>query len=94
MPEWKKNIFVRVVNKRIQDEGKTAEEILLEYPALTDDEKTEILAALQTLNANQKRQERRYFLPRGDEEWPSSTNYPMVPNGPRRPVAMLKTENW
>jgi len=46
MPEWKKNIFVRVVNKRIQDEGKTAEEILLEYPALTDDEKTEILAAL------------------------------------------------
>ena len=47
MPEWKKNIFVRVVNRRMQDEGKTAEEILLEYPALTEDDKTEILAALQ-----------------------------------------------
>ena len=46
MPEWKKNIFVRVVNRRMQDEGKTAEEILLEYPALTDDEKNEILSAL------------------------------------------------
>jgi len=46
MPEWKKNIFVRVVNRRMQDEGKTAEEILAEYPALTVDEKTEILAAL------------------------------------------------
>ena len=46
MPEWKKNIFVRVVNRRMQDEGKTAEEVLLDYPALTDDEKTEILAAL------------------------------------------------
>lgn len=46
MPEWKKNIFVRVVNRRMQDEGKTAEEILLEYPALTEEEKAEILAAL------------------------------------------------
>lgn len=46
MPEWKKNIFVRVVNRRMQDEGKTAEEILLEYPALTEDDKIEILAAL------------------------------------------------
>ena len=46
MPGWKKNIFVRVVNRRMQDEGKTAEEILLEYPALTDDEKNEILSAL------------------------------------------------
>jgi len=30
----------------MQEEGRTAEEILLEYPALTEDEKTEILAAL------------------------------------------------
>ena len=29
-----------------QYEGKTAEEILLEYPALTDEEKAEIIAAL------------------------------------------------
>jgi uncharacterized protein (DUF433 family) len=46
MPEWKKNIFVRVVNRRMQDEGKTAEEILLEYPALTVEERQEILAAI------------------------------------------------
>lgn len=46
MPTWKKNIFVRVVRTRMQQEGRTAEEILAEYPALTEDEKTEILAAL------------------------------------------------
>ena len=46
MPTWKKNIFVRVVNRRMWDEGKTAEEILLEYPALTGEEKAEIIAAL------------------------------------------------
>jgi uncharacterized protein (DUF433 family) len=46
MLEWKKNIFVRVVRKRMQDEGRTAEEILAEYPALTVEEKAEILAAL------------------------------------------------
>ena len=46
MPEWKKNIFVRVVKKRMQDEMRTAEEILVEYPALTEEEKTEILDAL------------------------------------------------
>jgi len=46
MPEWKKNIFVRVVNRRMRDEGRTAVEILTEYPALTEAEKAEILAAL------------------------------------------------
>lgn len=30
----------------MQDEGRTAVEILAEYPALTEEEKTEILAAL------------------------------------------------
>lgn len=46
MPEWKKNIFVRVLTKRMAKEGKTAEEILVEYPALTTEEKQEILAAI------------------------------------------------
>ena len=46
MPTWKKNIFVRVVRTRMEQEGRTAEDILTEYPALTEDEKTEILAAL------------------------------------------------
>ena len=30
----------------MQEEGRTAEDVLEEYPALTSDEKTEILAAL------------------------------------------------
>lgn len=46
MPEWKKNIFVRVVRARMKQEGRAAEEILSEYPALTEEEKAEILAAL------------------------------------------------
>jgi len=46
MPTWKRNIFVRVVTRRMQEDGRTAEEILLEYPALTDEEKAEIIAAL------------------------------------------------
>jgi len=46
MPLWKRNIFVRVVIRRMAEEGKTAEEILGEYPALTVEEKQEILAAI------------------------------------------------
>ena len=46
MPTWKKNIFVRVIKRKMQDEGRTAEDILTEYPALTTDEKMEILAAI------------------------------------------------
>ena len=46
MPTWKRNIFVRVVIKRMMEEGRTAEEILAEYPALTDEEKAEIIAVL------------------------------------------------
>ena len=46
MPTWKKNIFIRVVRTRMEQEGRTAEDILAEYPALTDDEKTEILTAI------------------------------------------------
>lgn len=48
MPAWKKNIFVRVVTRRMTEEGRTAEEILAEYPALTVEEKQEILAAIVT----------------------------------------------
>lgn len=46
MPSWKKNIFVRVVTRRIQEENRTAEEILAEYSALTGEETQEILAAI------------------------------------------------
>ncbi len=46
MPAWKKNIFVRAIRKRMQEEQRTAEDILTEYPALTAEEKAEILAAI------------------------------------------------
>ena len=46
MPTWKKNIFVRVVRTRMEQEGRAAEEILAEYPALTDEEKQIILDAI------------------------------------------------
>ncbi len=46
MPTWKRNIFVRVVIKRMVEEGRTAEEILAEYPALTEEEKRIILDAI------------------------------------------------
>jgi len=46
MPDWKKNIFVRAIRARIEQEKRTAEDIIAEYPALTDEEKTEILAAI------------------------------------------------
>jgi uncharacterized protein (DUF433 family) len=47
MLEAIKNIFVRVIQRRMAEEGKTAEEILAEYPKLTEQDKQEILAALQ-----------------------------------------------
>jgi len=46
MPIWKKNIFVRVVRTRMEQEGRVAEEILAEYPALTEEEKRIILDAI------------------------------------------------
>jgi len=46
MPEWKKRIFVRVVSRMMEEEGRSAEEILAEYSALTHDERQEILEAL------------------------------------------------
>jgi len=46
MPLWKRNIFVRVVTSRMVEEGRTAEEILAEYSALTVEERQEILAAI------------------------------------------------
>lgn len=45
MLAWKKRIFVNVVRARMAAEQRTAEDILTEYPALTADEKAEILAA-------------------------------------------------
>lgn len=46
MPSWKKNIFVRVVLRRMAEESRTANDILSEYPALTEAEKSEILATI------------------------------------------------
>ncbi|HHW03424.1 MAG TPA: hypothetical protein GXX35_11570 [Thermoanaerobacterales bacterium] len=46
MPAWKKNIFVRVITRRMAEESRTAEDILTEYPLLTEAEKTEIKNAI------------------------------------------------
>jgi hypothetical protein len=46
MPSWKKNIFVNAVKTRMANESRTAEDIIEEYTALTEAEKTEILAAV------------------------------------------------
>ena len=46
MPAWKKNIFVRAIRARMEVENRTAEDIITEYPALIEAEKTEILAAI------------------------------------------------
>lgn len=48
MPTWKKNIFVRVISRRMNEESRIAEDIITEYPALTDEEKQEILNAIKT----------------------------------------------
>lgn len=47
------NIFVRVVKRRMDLEGETAEEVLRTYPALTEEEKEQILEAI----TNEQRQD-------------------------------------
>lgn len=46
MPTWKKNIFVNAIKARMAQENRTAEDIMTEYPRLTETEKIEILAAI------------------------------------------------
>lgn len=46
MPTWKKNIFVRAIKARMEQENRTAEDIITEYTALSEFEKAEILAAI------------------------------------------------
>ena len=46
MLTWKRNIFVRVITRRMQEEGRTAKDIIMEYPVLTEDEKAEILSEI------------------------------------------------
>ncbi len=46
MPTWKKSIFIRVIQRRMQEESKTVDKILEEYSALTQEEKEEIKAAI------------------------------------------------
>ena len=46
MPTWKKNIFVNAIRARMKQENRTAEDISTEYTALSEAEKTEILASI------------------------------------------------
>lgn len=46
MPTWKKTIFVNAIKARMEQENRTAEDIITEYTKLTDTEKTEILTVI------------------------------------------------
>ena len=46
MPTWKKNIFMRAIRTRMELENRAAAEIILEYTALTEAERAEILNSL------------------------------------------------
>lgn len=46
MPVWKKTIFVNAIKARMEMEGRTAEDIIQDYPKLTEEEKVEILAEI------------------------------------------------
>ena len=47
MPVWKKTIFVNAIRARMVMEDRTAEDIIQDYPKLTEEEKVEILAEIQ-----------------------------------------------
>jgi len=46
MPVWKKTIFVNAIKARMKIENRTAEDIIQDYPKLTEEEKIEILAEI------------------------------------------------
>jgi uncharacterized protein (DUF433 family) len=46
MPVWKKIIFVNAIKARMEMENRTAEDIIEDYPKLTEEEKKEILQAI------------------------------------------------
>lgn len=46
MPVWKKTIFVNAIKARMEMEDRTAEDIIQDYPKLTEEEKVEILAEI------------------------------------------------
>ena len=46
MPIWKKNIFVSAVKARVEQENRTAEDIIQDYIKLTETEKAAILEAI------------------------------------------------
>lgn len=48
MLEWKKTIFVNAIKARMVQESRTAEDIIQEYTKLTEAEKTEILAGINS----------------------------------------------
>ncbi len=48
MPTWKLNIFVSAITFRMIEENRTAEDITAEYLKLTEAEKTEILAVINS----------------------------------------------
>lgn len=48
MEGYKLRIFVRAIKSRMEFENKTAEETIVDYVKLTDEERVEILASVST----------------------------------------------
>lgn len=48
MEVYKLRIFVRAIKSRMKLENKTAEEIIIDYVKLTEEEKAEILTSIAT----------------------------------------------
>ncbi len=46
MPTWKKNIFVNAIKVRMTQESKTKEQVIADYVALSEIEKTEVLNSI------------------------------------------------
>jgi hypothetical protein len=46
MPSWKRDIFVNAIRTLMIQENKTAEEVIVRYTKLTEEEKKEILAEI------------------------------------------------
>lgn len=43
MPAWKKSIFVNAIKFRTKDENRMPEDVIKDYPRLTENEQKEIL---------------------------------------------------
>lgn len=46
LKDYQLRLFIRVVSRRMEEEGKTVDEVLNEYPLLTEEDKEKIKAGI------------------------------------------------